>query len=1020
MKYFKIIFCLFTITVYSQSIETNEGIIQKINFELASKLDSTFKVDNRGFFINADTARQNYNEFGKIFSDPNGYLLNSIIFIATSGFDKYVFGVLKDSRIIWVSEILFSTFAVGYVGDIMDLNDDNSVEIIFSLNSGAKLEKQSIYIVSYNGTSGAIISEQTSLGETSIHFELDSYEILDMDNDGIYEISFTEFNSSNEGEIYFLNWNGVYYEKIKDEHFDTSYFTIANKINEKVKCKVNYPNNLLNYTYSIENMIDSRQNISSINLNINDDSLEVPFHPNLVHSYYSDISIINFAVFELSDEHIDSIQYWYQEFLNDKNDKLLFVLDEIDKAINGIEPGASLNNISLKSKYLPGIIPYYLQAPKELKKNPNDINLLGQLDIEDLFINSKKGYTIGPVIYNEDLGLIERKIQLLNYCESSFDLGWIKNQSTFDKYNDYLVTAKNALEQNQIDLAKATLESIVQEVDIDSTSNLTSEAYALLKFNTEYLLANLPEESDPALVVSLINSSGDLLENGKLKYYEGGWKDAVDIGDGTFRVVTDKSTVSLRMTYAFGSQTVSNIEAQSNTYSFQTVNTEVRLIDSEGNLITEDAIVKYYSGGWREFGTTTNGVANKELLPNSYSFRMNYAFANKDKKQDLNTDPIVVFQTVNTSVRLNDSQGNPITEEAIVKYYSGGWRNFGTIENGVASKELLPNNYSFRMNYAFANKDKKQDLNTDPVVVFQTVNTSVLLNDSQGNPITEEATVKYYSGGWREFGTTVNGIANKELLPNNYSFRMNYAFAKKDKKQDLNADPIVVFHTVNASVQLNDSQGNPIADEATVKYYSGGWRDFGATVSGVANKELLANNYSFRMNYAFANKDKKQDISADPFVVFQTVNASVQLNDSQGNPITEEATVKYYSGGWREFGAAINGVANKELLPNIYSFRMTHKFISNDKKKDLVSNNEVDFSTIPCVIRALRSDNQLISGAMIKYYSGGWRDVGTTSNGEVAIELLPANLSFRGIYDGISKDVKQDTGTNNIVEIIFE
>ena len=39
-------------------------------------------------------------------------------------------------------------------------------------------------------------------------------------------------------------------------------------------------------------------------------------------------------------------------------------------------------------------------------------------------------------------------------------------------------------------------------MDIDSTSNLpngqaslTSEAYALIKYNTEYLLNNLPEES---------------------------------------------------------------------------------------------------------------------------------------------------------------------------------------------------------------------------------------------------------------------------------------------------------------------------------------------------------------------------------------------------------------------------------------------------------------------------------------------------------------------------------------------
>ncbi len=613
---------------------------------------------------------------------------------------------------------------------------------------------------------------------------------------------------------------------------------------------------------------------------------------------------------------------------------------------------------------------------------------------------------------------------LIIHKNECFEYGWIYNQVDYDSLSFMLNDIRTDIVSENWSVALSKTNSYLQFVkDANSQERIHGYAYIFLRYYYKYLkerLVELVQSDNPHLLINLVNSSGNLLTGGSLKYYEGGWKDAIDNGDGIFKVETERSTVSLRMIYAYGSQDVSNITAQNNTYTFQTVNTEVRLIDSQGNPITEEATVKYYSGGWQDFGTTVNGVANKELLPNNYSFRMNYAFASKDKKQDLNTDPVVVFQTVNVSVLLNDSEGSPITDIATVKYYSGGWRDFGTIANGVINKELLPNNYSFRMNYAFANKDKKQDLSADPVVVFQTVNSSVLLNDSQGNPITEEATVKYYSGGWRDFGTTANGVTNKELLPNNYSFRMNYAFASKDKKQDLNNDPVVVFQTVNASVLLNDSQGNPITEEATVKYYSGGWRDFGTTVNGVANKELLPNNYSFRMNYAFASKDKKQDLNTDPVVVFQTVNASVQLNDSHGNPISEEAIVKYYSGGWRDFGTTINGVANKELLPNNYSFRLTYVFVSSDKKQDLATNSNVVFSTVQCVVRALDSGNQLLDNTVIKYYSGGWRDFGSTFNGEVTKELLPANLSFRGTYNSLSKDVKQDISNNNVVEIIIE
>ena len=175
--------------------------------------------------------------------------------------------------------------------------------------------------------------------------------------------------------------------------------------------------------------------------------------------------------------------------------------------------------------------------------------------------------------------------ELLNYNEESLDLNWIKNENTFNKYTNLLNTAKTALEQNQISQARTALQSIIQEVDIDSTSNITSEAYALLRYNTEYLLENLPEEPAPNLKINLLNSNGESLIGGALKYYDGNWIDGIDNGDGTFTVNTDRETVSLRMIYEGGNQTINNIPAQNNSYTFRTVKTTVQLKDSGGNLI---------------------------------------------------------------------------------------------------------------------------------------------------------------------------------------------------------------------------------------------------------------------------------------------------------------------------------------------------------------------------------------------------------------------------------------------------
>jgi hypothetical protein len=455
-------------------------------------------------------------------------------------------------------------------------------------------------------------------------------------------------------------------------------------------------------------------------------------------------------------------------------------------------------------------------------------------------------------------------------------------------------------------------------------------------FNIDSIVA---ANQNTSLNVKLVSSGGVNLTGGSLQYYEGSWKDAVNNGDGTFTVITNLSSVSLRMTYEYGSQTVSNINAHNNTYTFQTVNTQVQLQNSQGALIDLGS-VQYYTGAWRSFGSTVNGIASKELLPGNYSFRMSYAYASKDKQQDIGVNPVVVFQTVAANVQLQNSSGNLI-DQGTVQYYSGAWREFGSTVNGVAVKELLPNNYSFRMTYAYASKDKQQDLNTNPFVVFQTVTANVQLQNSSGNLI-DQGTVQYYSGSWRDFGTIANGIAVKELLPNNYSFRMTYAFASKDKQQDLSTNPVVVFQTVAANVQLKNSLGNLI-DQGTVQYYSGAWREFGSTTNGVAIKELLPNNYSFRMTYEYVSNDKVQDIGVNPVVNFSIVLCTIRVRDSQNNPVNN-ATASYYSGAWRQIGSTVNGEITKELLPANLTFRITYGAVQQDKTQNLAINNLVEFS----------------------------------------------------------------------------
>ncbi|NPE30899.1 hypothetical protein HNV12_23690 [Methanococcoides sp. SA1] len=272
-------------------------------------------------------------------------------------------------------------------------------------------------------------------------------------------------------------------------------------------------------------------------------------------------------------------------------------------------------------------------------------------------------------------------------------------------------------------------------------------------------------------------------------------------------------------------------------------NVTVNLQDSTGSPLIE-GVVKYYSEGWNDFGTTDDkGQVKKELPLGTYKFRMTYDNASSDISQDIGTDPTVVFSTVNTTVELKDSTGN-LMDAGSVKYYSGGWYDFGTTTDGNVSRELLPNRYTFNMNYEHASRDISQDIGTDATVVFSTVNTTVELRDSTGD-LMDTGVVKYYSGGWYDFGTTTDGIVSRELLPNRYRFFMTYEYTSDDISQDTGTDPTVAFST-----------GNVFSDSGTcTHYYSVGWQVF------TNNMEMLPGSYKF--SFSDEMPDTYYNIEAD-------------------------------------------------------------------------------------------------------------------------------------------------------------
>ncbi|GJQ43310.1 MAG: hypothetical protein HND39_10615 [Ignavibacteriota bacterium] len=323
---------------------------------------------------------------------------------------------------------------------------------------------------------------------------------------------------------------------------------------------------------------------------------------------------------------------------------------------------------------------------------------------------------------------------LINYVDSVLTYTWLGDLTFSNELKNILTTAKTNLQNGDSLTCRVqvkTFQDLVDNVYKDSLNSdprfVTIEGWKFLYWNAQYILDRLPEpQANPNLLVNLKNSLGNQIEASNVMYYESatsGWKDAVNNGDGTFTVITTKPTVSVRMFYEYANQTVHNVTAQNNTYTFITVNAAVELRNSSGNLMPapsgDQGTVQYYADAWRTFGTTSNGVAYKELLPINYSFRMTYEYVPNDKQQDISVNSTVTFATVLCTLKVTNFNNQPLAG-ASTKYYSTAWRDIGlTNSEGIITKELLPKNLSFRATYGNVSLDKQQDISVNILVEIQ-------------------------------------------------------------------------------------------------------------------------------------------------------------------------------------------------------------------------------------------------------------------------------------------------------------
>jgi hypothetical protein len=156
---------------------------------------------------------------------------------------------------------------------------------------------------------------------------------------------------------------------------------------------------------------------------------------------------------------------------------------------NDIFPGESLPGFSFSSQGIPSIGDFYATGwvePPSFDIEPDSI--IGGVFPE----NSFQGKTLVPVNPLDPFVPLTFLDTLISYKHQARSLGWILNDGIVTSLDQKLEAARPAI-INDRPSAKNILQAFVNEVEAlnQQGNQLTSEAYALLKFNAEYLISKL-------------------------------------------------------------------------------------------------------------------------------------------------------------------------------------------------------------------------------------------------------------------------------------------------------------------------------------------------------------------------------------------------------------------------------------------------------------------------------------------------------------------------------------------------
>lgn len=474
------IFLLFISTLNIVAIADSQGSREKVDRQLRLmglpyQSDHIVDIDSSIGLVGGQVVE------GEI-EDPYRTLKGCLLFtaynpntIANPDTTSWIVGIYKKGTLVWYSDELGDNGMRGEIYGTKDLNMDGTVDILTEwTDTRAKWSYLEIY--SWDGTQGKDITSTTideRTGYPGIYGGYHSYDVSDLDGDGIMEIRSYPADGEDSINVKSWSWNGQEYGKWPNTPTlpFSSWLPAKNAI-ALVNCSMTCMDSTYHYAYTITSSKASKRRIENIHLAVCGKTIGYSFDS--WHASGGD----SFPIVSW-----DMIGHNYQ---------------------NLIYPNQSKSGFIAISKFTPGINNYYIQSERGLMEIDYDLNGLRN----DIVNNSTFGTTITPQIPPDSAFVVIDSI--ISYTRQSVILGWLaqkkdldtsSGESTKDSIATNLIkrlqTIKNTLQQGDSVGAHTLLQKFLTKVDAEharSTNRMSDECYALLRYNGEYLRDKLPSQ----------------------------------------------------------------------------------------------------------------------------------------------------------------------------------------------------------------------------------------------------------------------------------------------------------------------------------------------------------------------------------------------------------------------------------------------------------------------------------------------------------------------------------------------